>query len=981
MAPSAQQLQGAVVTALAIRREKRDIGYSATTLNSDELNNANVINPLSSLQGKVSGANITSTTGGPGGSTRVVLRGEKSITGNNNALIVVDGVPINNDNRLVGQSNLEQIDFGNRGNDINPEDIESVTVLKGPAAAALYGSQAANGAIMITTKSGGKRQGKKKAEISYSTNYTISNVLKYPEFQHQYGEGDLHGVPNDRRENFSWGLPFDGQLRPWGQVINGQQLVKPYKDQPDNVKSFFRNGKSWENSLSLAGGNGETSSYYIGLNTLNSTQVTPGTFYDKYSLRFNGSTQLSNKFYSSIHLNYISIKARVEAQGQGDNSVWSNLLQTPRDIPVWELARYDEDPFYGYGFKDENNVSRYGYYGNYTLNPYWVADHFDNRSRSDRVLGSVVVGYKANDEFNIYDRIGGDFTGDRFTAKWLKYSYLPFEEGLYDAITGAGGYLERNTNTNNVYNDLIANYDKELNDNLTLHVLLGNNMQYNRINDLSGFIDPATNGLTIPGYYNLTNGEGPVEANNSMTESFLIGVYGSVRLDFDRQLFLEATARNDWSSTLVRKHNTSNISFFYPSVNASWVFTEALKNDNIKDIISYGKLRAGYASVGNGAQAYANREPGFVSAVSNTGFGSVRFPFLGTPGFTYEGTIADPNLKPELTNSWEIGAELEFLNNRIGLEATYYSSRSVNQIVPLPIAPSSGYTSYITNVGTISNKGVELSLRATPVSTATGFRWEIFGTYTKNVNRVESLTGGVDQVTIGGHSSMAIVARVGEPYGEFYGVDFERDPQGNVVVDPLSGLPKTAANPALLGSYQPDFIASWGTSLKYKGFSLNVLFDTKQGGKFYSGTKRIMDFVGVSPETAENDRNPYIYPNSVIDNGDGTYSPNTTVKTDPYDYYTTLLQTTESPHILDASYVKLREASLYYTIPDSWLKKTPFGTGSVGIFGNNLLIWTAKENVYVDPEANSGGATNVQGYEYMARPSLRNYGISLKVTF
>lgn len=994
LAPTSQQLQGAVVTALAIRREKRDIGYSATTLNSDELNNANVVNPLSSLQGKVSGANITSSTGGPGGSTRVVLRGEKSITGNNNALIVVDGVPINNSNRLVGParrltsqgfldpSSLEQIDFGNRGNDINPEDIESVTVLKGPAAAALYGSQAANGAIMITTKSGKNRSGNKKTEITYTTNYTITSVLRYPEFQHKFGQGDVHNVPNDRRENFSWGLPFDGQMRPWGQIINGQQLVKPYEDQPDNVKSFFRNGKSWENSLSLAGGNQETSSYYIGLNTLNSTQVTPGTFYNKYSIRFNGSTQLSNKFYSSINVNYVNINAKVEAQGQGDNSVWSNLLQTPRDIPVWELKNFSDNPFYGYGFKDSNNVDRYGYYGAYTYNPYWVADNFENRNRTDRVLGNVVLGYKPNDNFNIYDRLGGDVVSDRFTSTFLKYNYQPFDEALYNPVTSEGGYSEQTSNSSNIYNDLIASYDKPLNDDLGLHVLLGNNIQYNRNTILSASIDPTSNGLVIPNFYSFTNAQGPVNVVNTRIESFLVGLYGSVRFDFRRQFFLEATGRNDWTSTLVRNGNTKNISFFYPAISGSWVFTEAISSISpIRDIISYGKLRAGYASVGNGAQAYYNNDPGFSSTVVSTHFGTVRFPFNSATGYSFGNTIADPNLKPERTKSWEIGAELEFLKNRISLEATYYNNLSVDQIVPLPIAPSTGYIAYITNVGTVSNKGLELALRLTPVSTASGFRWEVFGTYTKNVNRVEELTGGVDQVTVGGHSSLAIVAAVGHPYGEFYGTDFARDPQGRIIVDAATGLPRAAANPVLLGNFQPDYIASWGTSLKYRGLTFNILFNTKQGGKFYSGTKRIMDFVGVSPESADNDRAPYVLPNSVLDNGDGTYTANTTVKTDPYDYYTNLLQTVESPHVIDASYVKLREASLYYTIPESWLKRTPFGSGAIGIYGNNLFIWTSKENTYVDPEVNSGGASNEQGYDFVARPSLRNYGINLRLSF
>lgn len=328
MAREATQLTETVVTALAVRRERREIGYSATTLNDDELNAGNNNSALSAIQGKTAGVNITSTTGGPGGSTRVVMRGEKSITGSNNALIVVDGIIISNSSRLGGVTLggiadiREQVDFGNRGNDIPPEDIESITVLKGPAAAALYGSAGANGAIMITTKKGrGKREGPSKTEIAYQTNFTVHNILKLPEFQNKYGQGNVNDIVDDRRENFSWGLPFDGTTRPWGQEINGQQKVKPYNAIEDNVRDFFETGRTWENNVSIGGG-GEKSGYYLSLNTLNNKGVIPNNFYDKYSVRFNGNADLSNKFYSTVNLNYVNITSRVEAQGQAAGSVY-----------------------------------------------------------------------------------------------------------------------------------------------------------------------------------------------------------------------------------------------------------------------------------------------------------------------------------------------------------------------------------------------------------------------------------------------------------------------------------------------------------------------------------------------------------------------------------------------------------------------------------------------------------------------------------
>lgn len=975
----AKELSGAVVTALSIRREKREIGYSATTVTDEELNNSNPVSALSALQGKAAGANITSTTGGPGGSTRVVLRGEKSLTGNNNALIVVDGVITNNGARLAGVSSLEQVDFGNRGNDINPDDIESITVLKGPAAAALYGSQGANGAIMITTKSGAKRAGKGKTEMSFSTSMTLYNVLKLPELQNEYGQGNIYAGndPADPRENFSWGAPFDGKLRPWGQIINGKQLVKPYEAQPDNIRDFFNTGKTFENYLSLAGGD-ERSNFFISLNALNNTGVVPNTFYDKYSIRFNGTTQLSNKFYSSVSLNYLNISQRVEASGQAEGSVVDNLYQTPRDIPVWELKDYKNNPYYSVGYIDEDGVARYGYYGAYTSNPYWLADEFDNRNKTDRVLGNVTIGFKPNDNWNVYNRVGADIVSDRTTQKIPKYNYIPFDDFWADnPLIGNGGYLQNALNTMNLNNDLIVSYNRDFGD-IGLNALVGNNLQLNTANLVSGFIDPSNNALVVPGFYNLTNARDRVTATNSMSESRLIGLYASVQLNYKRALFLELTARNDWTSTLIE----SNRSYFYPSANLSYVFTENLKDIVSPDILSYGKLRAGVASVGNGAGPYDNNLTAYNSASGfTTGFGSTAFPFNNQPGFTFGNQIGKPTLLPEATTNWEIGTELGFWRSRASLEFTYYYNKSTDNIVFLPAPASSGFTSRVENIGVVRNSGIELGLRVTPVSTATGFRWELYGTYNKNNNEVLSLTDGVQQVVVGGFSGLSIVAQVGQPYGALYAVDVQRDDQGRTIVDSATGLPLQTNSTVFKGTYQPRFIASWGTTLTYKGFRFNVLFDTKQGGVFYSHTKRNLDFNGTAAETADGGRGPRIWENSVYENSEGNLVANTNAPFLPYDFYTNDAQVIAGVHILDASYVKLREASLTWTLPSRWLNNTFIGNGSIGVYGNNLFIWTAKENQFVDPEMNSGGATNEQGFEFGARPSLRSYGINLKITF
>jgi TonB-linked SusC/RagA family outer membrane protein len=979
MKTAAKELSGAVVTALAIRREKRELGYSATTINADELNAGNNPNALTALQGKTAGVNITSSTGGPGSSTRVVLRGEKSIGGNNNALIVVDGVIIDNSNRLAGRDARYQIDFGNRGNDINPEDIENITVLKGPAAAALYGSLGANGAIMITTKSGRGRVATGKNNVTYQMSYYMSDPLKLPDYQNKYGQGDLDNIPDDRRENFSWGYEFDGKLRPWGQVIDGKQKIKPYSALPNNVRDFFERGQTLENNVSLGGSN-EKASYYLSLNALNNRGVVPYNFFNKYSVRLNSTLNVTDKIYASSNINYVNTYSRVEQSGQGDEGVLSNIYQQPRDIPIREL-RDLSDPFNAYGTRDTAGVEHYGYYGAYTDNPYFMAANTDNRNRTDRILGNINIGVRPNANWDIFNRIGIDFVNDRVTSKIPKFDLYPYDE----FYTSAGGPQRRNNNggfyqstsTNLLFNDdVIANYTKQLTADLGFTGLLGANLQFGRRSILAGNIDNQTNGLVIPGFYNLNNAQGPPDITDNYFDTRSVGLYSSMRIDYRRQIFIELTGRNDWTSTLAFGNN----SYFYPSANLSWVFTESFRNalEN-QNILSFGKIRGGYSSVGNGTTAYNNNDPAFIRAVSETGFGSVKFPFNGTPGFTYQNIIGNLALRPERTNSFEAGIELAFFRNRLTFEGTIYNALTIDQIVNVPTPPSTGFTTRVINLGDVRNKGVELAARVTPVQTASGFRWELFGTYTKNKGIVERLPNGVSQVSLGGISGMTATATVGKPYGAFYGTDVLMDSLGRVVVDSATGLPRIGPNTIYKGSYQPRFIASWGTNLRFKGFQLNVLFQTKQGGVFFSRTKDLLDFTGTAAETE--DREDHVFPNSVYLNYAGNYVVNTDREFHPYNYYTATTQTAVGRHIIDASYVKLQEVSLSYTMPEKWLKHSFFGSAQVGVFGNNLYIWTAKENKYSDPEMNAGGAGNLQGFDYISRPSLRNYGFNLRVTF
>jgi TonB-linked SusC/RagA family outer membrane protein len=979
-----------VVTALALKREKASLGYSTTTIKSEDLNKGNSTNVLGALQGKVSGVNITSSTGGPGGSVRAVIRGEKSITGNNNALMVVDGIPVNNSSRISDASSQSnngsryQIDFGNRGTDINPDDVESVTVLKGAAATALYGSAGANGAIMITTKSGksGKAGGSKAAEVTFTTAYTISDILKYPDFQNTFGQGNIYvgSQPADPRENFSWGAAFDGKNRPWGQTIAGKRKVKPYSALPNNTSSFFNYGKTLENNLALSGAS-EKTTYYLALNSLNNTAVVPGNFFDRYSIRFNAKHDFGNKFFSTLNMNYINGTARTDQQGQGSGSLWNNVLQTARDIPITELADLN-DAFNSYNLPDENGVQHYGFYGAYAENPYWVTKNFDNRNRYDRILGQASIGYHINSNIDIVNRFGGEVITDRTAYKAPKLSAVGIDP-LWDAsIVGPktfnGGFYESQSNLMNFTNDLILSWRKDLSNEISLSGNLGQNItsNFNTFNDQN--IDPVTNGLVIPDYYSFTNAKANVNVTNTLSRLRKIGHYATVAADWNKTIYLDVSARVDKSSTLRKGLNT----YFYPAVSASWVFSNHLKNtESINKILSFGKLRGNITLVGNDAGAYDNNTPGYARQQFNLGFGSTIFPFNSVPGFTVGNTLGNPDLKNESTVTREIGVDLGFLKDRINFDFTYYNSLSKDVIVAQPISRASGYSFQIDNVGTIRNKGIEMGLKVAPIVTKS-MRWEIFGQYSRNVNEVVSLKPGLDQVVIGGFGGMSIVAAVGKPYGTFYTTGFKKDPQGRVIVND-AGNPKSSDTAQYWGSFQPKFIASWGSSFSWKGLSASILFDTKQGGQMYSRTKDIMEFVGTSPSSLLNNRQDFLWENSVTESvnaaGEIVYTPNTKAFVNAYDYFTTAGIKPQSENLIDASYLKLREISLNYQIPTKLFAKTYFSNASLGLYGNNLMIWT--KNPYVDPEVSSGGATNEQGLDYSAKPSLKNYGIRLSIGF
>lgn len=954
LSTDAQQLSEVVVTANNIQRESRSLGYAVTTVNTEELTQARDRSVLNSLQGKVAGVQISNASGSPGSSTRIVIRGGTSLTGNNQALFVVDGLPIDNSSFGTGDNLNNQVDAGNRVNDINPDDIESLTILKGPTAAALYGSRASNGAVIITTKNGKGLKGE-KSQITLNSSYSFDDVLRLPEFQNVYGQGGQ--FQPDSRENFSWGPKFDGKIKPWGQAIDGQQLVKPYVPLPDNVKNFFDYGQTLNNSLSLSQG-GDKTTYYLSFGNIDQQGVMPGTLFNRTSVKLSGTSQISSKVYSNASINYVRSKGDLSVQGQGP-SPYAQVIQTARDIPITELKDYESNKFHTLA----------GYYGAYTTNPYYLLGEDYYKSTAERVYGTIQVGYKPFDWLDISYRLGTDVTADKRNQATSKRNVQdPDNQNFPNNFRGR--YEESAFNVREINSDLIAAFNKIISNDLKFNGTLGfNNRQRNSTQQIS-----TAAALVVPEVYNLSNVDGKPTTSNFEQARRLNGIYADVNLAYKNYLFLGLSGRNDWSSTLPAGKN----SYFYPSVNSSFVFTDAFKLSG--DVITFGKIRLGYAQVGNDAAEYLLRSV-FTSGTIDDGFADsqVDFPLNGVPGFEVGNRIGNPDLKPEITSSFETGLDMGFFNDRIGLEATYYNNESKNQIINIPTAPSTGFTNKTINAGSLTNEGIELLLRLRPIQTQ-NFRWEVASTFTRNTSLVKRLFPGVEQISLGGLGGVGLVAQLDQPYGAFFTTDYLRDPQGRIVVDPANGYPLIDSKAKIMGNIQPKYLLGFNTSFSYRQFILTGVLDIKQGGMIYSKTRSDQEFVGTDPATLYNDRQPFVIPNSTIQNPDGTFSPNTEIKVANAQTYWTQ-QRSNADALIDASYVKLREVTLSYQLPASVIRKTPFSNLQVSLTGRNLFLWTPKENTYIDPEASSFGNGNVQGYEFGSLPSLRTLGANLRITF
>ena len=958
LADQTTMLEGVVVTVAGIKRERASLGAATTTVRSEQLNQSGQSNLADALKGKVAGVVISNASTDPGASSGVIIRGISSLSGSNQPLYIVDGIPINNQTNYSDDLN-GGYDFGRATGDINPQDIESLTVLKGASATALYGSRAANGVIIITTKKG--QSGKLAVDFTNTTFYT--NILRTPKYQETFGQGwdGLHYL----NENGSWGPKFDGVVRPWGNVVDNSQLIKPFSFQKDQLENFFTTGSSNQTNVAVSGGSGDST---VRLSFSNTTQdgiyPTDADSYERNTISLSGSTKI-NKVTLNGNFNYVNTHGSSVATGQG-LTVLNNLMQIPTDIPISEFRDYN-NPFHNV----DNYYTPYG-----ITNPYFTLNEDGTDYNKERFYGSLDVSYEINNWASFTYRVGVDEFTDLTRIWTAEVDAAPGSPNDGSSTEKPGTYDEVSNTIKQINHDLLLNLNFDLNEKFNIVSTFGFNSNKREGTSFAASV-PSQD---IPGFYSFSNSADIPTVASARNSRRLYGLYNTTTASFSDQLYLTLNTRNDWYSTLPEQ----NRSVFYGGINTSWIFTNTFPE--IKNVISYGKLRAGYGETGVDTDPYLVRAIYALGATDNQGFGSITYPINGITGYEVGNRLANPNLKPERRKEFEVGLEASFFDNRISIDATYYDAKVEDQILNLPLAPSSGYTTQTANIGTISNKGFEGLLTVWWLRDLDGgFNWSTSINYATNNSVLEELDPRIEQVDLGGLSTTSLVAREGQPIALLLGSVPERDPDGNIVVD-NNGVPVASPNKEIYGDTQYDYTMGIGNMISYKGVSLDFTFDIRQGGLMYSRTADITRFTGNSITTMINNREPFIVPGSVIKNtaedGTVTYTPNTTPVDVEHmdDYYRA--DALSRYTVIDKSFVKLREVVLSYTIPQKLLDKTFVQGLTFSLIGRNLFIWTPRSNQYIDPETSTFG-TDLAGQfgEFSANPSTRSIGFSIKANF
>lgn len=985
LVPDLRELTEVVVTAFGIERKTKAIGYTASTLTSDDLAQKSEPDPLRAMSGKVAGVNIIASNGVPGSSTNISIRGNTSFLGNNKPLMVVDGIPFDNTSNQSGSSSLVNNNaVSNRAVDLDPNNIESIVLIKSAAAAALYGSRAANGVLLITTKSGKPGGNIKGFEVSVASSYAVERVSSLPDYQNKYGAGSEFNYQN---ANGSWGPAFSSpSIFPQGNGVTNDSIphwyagnaafpqfprgIKtPYQAYPNNVKDFFQTGSVFENQVQISSGS-DKGNFTVSASKSKNEGVIENSDFARSTLNVGGNMKLNDKLTMFGTLSYVNSKQDgliLGAQnGVGQASAFARTLYLGRN---WNLSDFSVMPF-------QNPVTLGQVFPVSGVdNPYWSVRNNTYKSDVNRVYGNVGMGYEVNSWLNLNYKIGlNQFTDSRVRT---------IRRGSVGA-SGIGEVTNDELYSQEIESTFLATVSKKITPDLNFRGILGHNV--NQVTKKRQSV-VGTN-MVVFDIDDIDNTASVIPNGGIYTQRRLIGAFADFQFEYKSYLFLNLTGRNDWSSTLPKQ----NRSFFYPAANASFVFSELIKDR--APWLSYGKIRANLAKVGNDAAPYQLVPIYTVNPSLGNNASNLTFPFLGVSGGTAGNMLADPNLTPEFTTEKEIGLELRFLRDRIGLDLTYYDKKSTDQIVGVSIPTSSGYATKLTNIGEMTNKGLEMGLDLNPFKSAKGFSWNIYGVFSFNRNKVVSLTEGLNEMSIvPGFGDPAVVLRPGRPYGIMVGSKTARDSDGNVLINPITGLMIKVPQQEI-GDPNPKFISGLTNTFSYKGLSFSVLVDYKHGGDLYSGTVGQLLGRGVTTDT-EDRLTPKIIKGyygdattfqPILDaNGNKIPNQKQTTTNDLYFNGNGLTGQTDLL-IFDASVFRLREISMGYTIPKKWLGNAPIGSLYLSVTARNLYFYAPNlpKGTNLDPETSTYGAAdsrNVQGIEYTNAPSTKRFGLNLKATF
>lgn len=981
--PDEQSLKEVVVTAIGLERSRKSLGYSVQKVDSDELVNSRETSVASALSAKAAGVQVTTSSGAVGSAAQIRIRGSASLTGNNSPLFVVDGVPIDNgqSRTLTGGDSNAGVVHSNRSIDLNPDDIETMTVLKGPAATALYGIRAAAGAIIITSKRGARSAGK-QSRISLSSSYIVNEANRFPKWQDRYAQGsEVNGVPRYQD-------PTTGVITSFGPEISSLTyssqpsrftpgLVVPRTDPTsngvplqafDNISNFFVKGSTFDNHLSFSGG-AENSNYYFSLGKLNQKGIIPTEEFDRLTVKMSGDVSLSPKLNVSASVTYSKTGGTRAQQGSNASGVIMGLLRAPFTFDITNGYRDPLKEPLAYSFPDGSQRNSGGNIGGYD-NPFWSVNKNQYKDEVDRVIGFLQSDYEFYPWLKLMGRLGLDMYNDNRLEAFSRNS-----RGLVTGRVSQENYLQRAINS-----DLILTANRRLSERFDLTVLLGHNY-FNRTDRRQ---TTTGSGLNIPDFFN-PSGASTLTGGTSLSRRKLNAAYADVRLTYQNYLFLNFTGRNEWSSTLPKE----NSSFFYPSISASFAFTDAW--DIKSNWLTAGKLRVSYAQVGNDSPIYSlynTYNPSATNATLITS-GGILFPFQNQLGLTVGNTSGNPQLRPEVRVSSEFGGEFRFLKNRLGLDITYYNSVSKDLIVSVPLPNSSGFTSTIRNVGEISNKGLELVLDATPVQVGK-FTWDLALNWSRNISRVNEIADGIESIGVTSVGPLGQVRLVkGQPFAVIYGNDFVRDAQGRVVIDDARfmadgktpnanyGFPSRDPNPKPIGNTNPSWIAGLRNTFQYGNFSLTTLLDVRYKFDVYNGTLGSMNQSGTSKES-EDRYVPTVFEG--VKKSDGGVND---IQVTKGQYWYTGVgggfgSGVNTQFVEDGSWLRLRELNLSYRLPANWLKKIGVSNASFTLTGRNLLLLTNYSGV--DPETNLNGDNNAAGYDYFTMPNTRSYGAALTLT-